>query len=405
MNASMNGSMNGSMSAGREDARALGPTSAPRRVLVAMSGGVDSSVAAFLLGQQGFSCTGATMRLFDEETTAAAFGLGEGPAVERSCCSLADVEDARAVCARLGIPHYTLNFTREFTRCVVEPFVEAYQRGETPNPCIDCNRFLKFEHLLARALSLGFDFVATGHYARIVADGATGGQAEGEGAFRLLRGIDQNKDQSYVLYALTQAQLAHTLFPLGELTKTQVRECASKLGLATAEKPESQDICFVAEGDYRSFIRRYTEREPEPGPIVDARGQHVGTHGGLSGFTIGQRRGIGVAAGRPLYVRHIDVATNTLVVGDETELLARRALLREVNIIAGRPLAEPLRVSAKHRYRSVPHMATVTQTGVDTCELVFDEPEKALTPGQALVFYQGDELIGGGTIMSGDGHS
>jgi tRNA-specific 2-thiouridylase len=357
-----------------------------------MSGGVDSSVAAYLLTQQGYDCTGATMRLFDDEMA--------GVVLESGCCSLADVEDARAVCTKLGIPHYTLNFADEFTERVIEPFVSAYQRGETPNPCIDCNRYLKFEHLLARALTLGYDYVATGHYVRI--GGASPGLAplgRNQPLYHLLRGVDPSKDQSYVLYSLTQQQLAHTLFPLGELTKQQVREIAGELGLVTAEKPESQDICFVPEGNYRNFIERHTGAAFEAGPIVNTSGQRIGTHDGLAGFTVGQRKGIGVAVGHPLFVVRIDVANNTLVVGEESELTSGRVLLRDVNIISGEPLGAPLQITAKHRYRSTEQPATLTQTGSDTAEVVFDQPEKAVTPGQALVFYQGDEVLGGGTII------
>ncbi|MDR1422172.1 MAG: tRNA 2-thiouridine(34) synthase MnmA [Coriobacteriales bacterium] len=369
-----------------------------------MSGGVDSSVAAHLLIEAGYDCTGATMRLIDDDLA----GQAGERAPESGCCSLADVEDARAVCARLGIPHYTLNFAAEFTRRVIEPFVSAYQRGETPNPCIDCNRFLKFEHLLARALTLGYDYIATGHYARI-RRGAQGRQepqerqespGRQEEKYHLLRGVDSNKDQSYVLYALTQAQLAHTLLPLGDLTKAEVRSIATRLGLQTAEKPESQDICFVSEGDYRSFIGRFTKQAACPGPIVDNVGQRIGMHQGLAAYTVGQRKGLGVAMGHPLYVQRIDVANNTLVVGGAEGLYAQGACIRDMNMIVYEHIDEPLRVTAKHRYRGLEQAAQLSLLVGGRAEVLFDELQKAITPGQALVCYQGDEVVGGGVITT-----
>jgi tRNA-specific 2-thiouridylase len=348
-----------------------------------MSGGVDSSVAASLLHEAGYDCAGATMRLIDDALIGSE---GEG-----GCCSLADVEDARAVCVRLGIPHYAFNFTEDFAAQVVERFVSAYEHGATPNPCIDCNRFLKFERLLERAHQTGFDYVATGHYVRTERQGATG-------RYLLKRGIDPEKDQSYVLYAMTQGQLAHTLFPLGGLTKRQVRDRARAGGLATAEKRESQDICFVPDGAYGAFIRRHTGRSYAQGPLVDEQGRQLGTHQGVIDFTVGQRKGIGVAAAHPLYVREIDPVRNRVVICPEQGLYARTAVVSDLNLIPFDALDGPLRVSAKHRYRQSNRPAVVRQVDDDTLRIDFDEPQKAMAKGQALVLYDGDYVIGGGTI-------
>ena len=270
------------------------------RALIALSGGVDSSVAAYLSVQAGYECTGSTMRLFDNEDI--------GIAAESTCCSLADIEDARAVCNLLEIPYYVFNFTDTFAEQVIDRFIKAYERGWTPNPCIDCNRFLKFERLLARAHETGFEYVVTGHYARREYD-------KGSGRYLLKRGLDQNKDQSYVLYAITQEQLAHTLLPLGEMTKEQVRELAHQQGFPNADKSESQDICFVPDRDYGAFIRRYTGRNYEAGDILDVGGERIGSHEGIIDFTVGQRKGIGIAVGLPLYVTDIIPGTATVVVG------------------------------------------------------------------------------------------
>jgi tRNA-specific 2-thiouridylase len=388
------------------------------RALIAMSGGVDSSVAAFLTQQAGYDCTGATMRLFNDEdsagghegaagrmsaraaadgratartaealtTAAAAAGYNEG-----GCCSLADVEDARAVCNRLGIPFYVFNFTDSFAEQVIDRFIAAYEQGRTPNPCIDCNRFLKFERLLERARQTNFDHVVTGHYARRSHDEQTG-------RYLLRRGIDRDKDQSYVLYAMTQEQLARTLLPLGELNKAQARAIAREQGLITADKRESQDICFVPNGDYGAFIRRYTGRVFADGEIVNACGERLGTHSGIIGFTIGQRKGIGIASAQPLYVSGIDAVAQRVIVGKEDELYRRRVLVHDINLIAYEHIVHPLEATAKHRYRTADAAVTVTQLDDDTLEVVFDEPQKAVAPGQALVVYKGDLVVGGGTI-------
>ena len=326
--------------------------------MMAMSGGVDSSVAALLLSEAGYGVTGATMKLFGADVVA--------PDCDSSCCSADDVEDARAVCRRLGVPHYTFNFGELFGEAVIDRFCGAYLGGTTPNPCIDCNRFLKFDALQRRRRELGLGFVATGHYARRAWDARTG-------RWRLLRARDAAKDQSYVLYHLTQDALAHMLFPLGELTKPEVRELARAHGFATAEKPESQDI-------------------------VSREGKVLGEHKGLIHYTVGQRKGIGVAAPEPLYVFAKDAAANRLVVGTAAEVQVREVTARDVNLIAVERIEAPRAVTAKTHYRQRPVAATVEQTGDDELRVVFDEPQRAAAPGQAAVLYDGDVVVGGGTI-------
>ncbi|MCL1846865.1 MAG: tRNA 2-thiouridine(34) synthase MnmA [Coriobacteriia bacterium] len=344
-------------------------------VLIALSGGVDSSVAAYLTVQAGHTCTGATMRLYDGDDNASASAI----------------TDARAICDHLQIPHEVLDLTATFTQQVIAPFIAAYERGWTPNPCIACNRHLKFACLLAHAQETGFNYVATGHYARIDYDKDTGHHL-------LKRALDRSKDQSYVLYTLTQEQLAHTLFPLGGLTKEQVRELASAQGLPTADKGESQDICFIPNHDYGAFIRRTTGREYPPGDIVDTQGRRLGTHQGIIGFTIGQRKGIGIAAAQPLYVKEIDPQTATVVVGTEADLYGKVATVEDINLIVSGSFEGAIRATAKHRYRSPEQPVTVTQLEEDRLEVVFDEPQKAITKGQALILYDGDLVLGGGTI-------
>ena len=352
------------------------------RALIAMSGGVDSSVAAYLMKQRGFDCIGVTMKLFSNEEI--------GCSRAKTCCSLEDVEDARSVAYRLGIPYYVFNFTEDFGRQVIDRFVAAYENGATPNPCIDCNRYLKFERLYRRAAELGCDRVATGHYARIEKQGDR---------YLLKKASDESKDQSYVLYAMTQEQLAHTAFPCGALSKTQTRQIAEEQGFLNAEKPDSQDICFVPDGDYAAFIRRYTGKSYPDGPFVTTRGEIIGRHRGIIHYTVGQRKGLGVSSDRPLYVQSIDAAKNTVVLGENRELFGTELNAVNFNWIAFETPPDVLRAKAKIRYRHQEQWATVEVTGKNTVHLVFDAPQRAVTRGQAVVLYDGDTVLGGGEII------
>lgn len=369
--------------------RGTAAASGAASVMAAMSGGVDSSVCALLLQQAGYDVRGATMVLRGGEVLGDA-GKGEGS----TCGSARDVEDARAVCRRLDIPHDAFDLRDRFDAAVIRPFCDAYLGGRTPNPCIDCNRFLKFEALQQRRRAMGLDYVATGHYARRRWDAATE-------RWRLLRASDPAKDQSYVLYHLTQDTLAHMLFPLGELTKDEVREMARAHGFVTAEKPESQDICFVPDGDYAGFIagRCGADTAFSPGEIVDREGRVLGEHAGLIRYTIGQRKGIGVAAREPLYVLGKDAFANQLIVGFKDELLSSGVVACDVNLISGGVLEGPREVQVKTHYRQRPVPAVAEQTGPDELTVTFDEPQRAAAPGQAAVLYEGDIVLGGGTIV------
>ncbi len=349
------------------------------RVVVAMSGGVDSAVAAGLLARRGYDVIGITMRLWTREDPAALRS-------QRRCCSVEDTDDARAAADALGIPHYVLNMEREFGARVVDYFVDEYARGRTPNPCLACNQHVKFDALLARAEALGADYLATGHYARI---------ERSDGRYRLLRAVDAEKDQSYVLYTLGQRELARTLFPVGDYTKAEVRALARELGLPVAAKPESADICFIPDGDYRAFLS--SRLALTPGPIVDETGAVVGQHQGVAAYTIGQRKGLGVALGAPRYVTEIDPARNVVVVGPEEDLLATRALVEDVHWVSGEAPSAPVRLDVKIRYRTEPAAALVVPCE-GGAEVRFERPQRAVTPGQAAVFYDGDEVIGGGII-------
>lgn len=352
------------------------------KALIAMSGGVDSSVAAYLTQRAGFECIGATMKLCTSAL------LGEQ---ESSCCSLDDVEDARSVAYRLEMRFYVFNATEDFREKVVEKFVRSYEQGLTPNPCIDCNRHLKFENLLNKALALGYDYVVTGHYARIRRDGQTG-------RYLLCKAADPGKDQSYFLACLDQDQLSHIRFPLGELTKAQVREIAEEQGFLNARKRDSQDICFIPDGDYMAFLERYTGKHYPAGDFLDLDGKTVGTHRGAVAYTLGQRKGLGLAMGAPVYVCGKDMAANTVTVGPNGALFRRTLRADNWNWFPFPALTGPLRVKAKARSRMTEQPATVYPEENGFARVEFDEPQRAMTPGQAVVLYDGDTVIGGGTI-------
>ena len=351
-------------------------------VLVAMSGGVDSSLAAALLVEQGYAVSGVTMLLGGGED-----GVAPAPT---SCCSWEAAAGACQVCRGLGIPHEVLDLRADFAASVVDEFIREYAGGRTPNPCLACNRAIKFGVLLERARAWGFDFLATGHYARVVAGPA--------GRYRLLRGRDRRKDQGYVLYMLGPKELAQTLLPLGELTKAQVRAEAARRGLPTAGRPESQEICFLPDADYRRFVAQRCPESVRPGPIRDREGRLLGTHRGLPYYTVGQRQGLGGGRPAPLFVLALDVAANTLIVGPEEALLRTALEARQVTFVAGEWPAAPLRVEAQVRYRAPAAPATLEPLAGQTIRLTFEAPQRAITPGQAVVFYQGEEVLGGGTI-------
>lgn len=354
-----------------------------KKALVAMSGGVDSSVAAYLMKKQGYESVGVTMKLYDNEEV--------GISKEKSCCTLSDVEDARDVARTLKIPYYVFNFKDEFDKKVVKRFVNTYLEGGTPNPCIDCNRFLKFEGLMRRMYELGYDYVVTGHYARIEFD-------EQSGRYLLKKALDETKDQSYVLYSLNQQQLAHTLFPLGEYRKTKIREIAEENGFINARKHDSQDICFVPDGDYASFIDDYLGSNSKPGNFVRKDGTVIGQHKGIIRYTVGQRRGLGIAYSEPLYVIGKNLEKNEVIVGVVSELYRKELDANDINLISVERIEGELRCKAKIRYRHKEEWATVTQDG-DRLHVVFDEPQRGITSGQALVLYDGDIVVGGGTIL------
>ncbi len=358
------------------------------RVLVAMSGWVDSSAAALLLQQAGYETWGVTLKMFCED------GPGSGEEDDtKACCSLESVEAARSVANRLSMPFYVFNFSQDFRREVIGRFIRAYQQGETPNPCIDCNRYVKLGKLFRRAQELDCGHVATGHYARVEFCQETG-------RWLLKKGLDPQKDQSYVLYALTQSQLSRLLLPLGALSKPQVRELARQAGFVNAGQPESQDICFVPDGDYAGFIQRVTGQPSQPGDFVGTAGQVYGRHKGIIHYTVGQRKGLGLSFPQPMYVCGIDPQENQVVLGRQEELFSDRLTAQGLNLIAVKDIQRPLRVKAKVRYRHQEQDATAVQTGEDQLEVRFDQPQRAITKGQAVVLYDGDTVVGGGTITA-----
>lgn len=352
-----------------------------KKALIAMSGGVDSSLAAKIMMDRGYDCIGCTMKLYHNEDV--------GIERSRTCCSLDDVEDARSVAYNLGMPFYVFNFTDDFRDIVIRKFIESYENGITPNPCIDCNRYMKFEKLYERAKTLGCDYIVTGHYAKI---------EETDGKFILRKAEDETKDQSYVLYSMTQEQLAHTKFPLGGMRKTEVRAIAEQSGFVNADKPDSQDICFVPMGDYASVIELQTGNKPVPGNFVDKQGKILGKHKGVIHYTIGQRKGLGIAFSEPLYVCKICPESGDVVLGRNEDLFSSEVNVKDFNWISGCAPTGEFRCKVKIRYRQPEQWAAVTPEGEDAVRIIFDEPQRAVTPGQSAVLYDGDIVLGGGTI-------
>ena len=359
---------------------------AGKKVVVGMSGGVDSSVAAYLLKQQGYDVIGVTMQIWQKEDEDTASENG-------GCCGLSAVEDAARVARRLEIPHYVMNFRKEFQDKVISYFMEEYLSGRTPNPCIACNRYVKWESLLQRSLQIGAEYIATGHYARVA--------QLPNGRYALQRSATAAKDQTYALYSLTQEQLAHTLMPVGDYEKSRIREIADEIGLAVAHKPDSMEICFVPDQDYAGFIRENSGREMPEGNFVTADGTVIGRHRGITHYTVGQRKGLNLAMGHPVFVTEIRPETNEVVIGENEDVFTDRLRCSGLNFMSIPDLDGEMQITAKIRYNHRGAKAVLRRTGADEAEVVFEEPVRAVTPGQAVVFYDGDYVLGGGTIQRG----
>ncbi len=358
-----------------------------KKVMVGMSGGVDSSVSAMILKNSGYEVMGVTLKLFSDDDIA-----GESNKDScKTCCSLDDVLDARQIARKLGFEHVVFNFKDDFREKVMCHFADSYIRGRTPNPCIECNRHMKFDKMLRRADELGYDYIATGHYAVIEFD-------KKSGRYLLKKPKDLSKDQTYVLYMLTQEQLARTIFPLGNLEKPQVRELAESAGFVNSQKPDSQDICFVPDGNYSEFIKKFTGADVPCGDFVNMQGEKIGTHSGIINYTIGQRKHLGIALGYPAYVVKKDVEKNTVTIGMESDLYTKSLTATDVNLISVSEIEKPLRVSARTRYNQTEQPALLSYMGEGRYLVEFDRPQRAVTSGQAVVFYDGDTVVGGGTI-------
>lgn len=353
-----------------------------KKVMIGMSGGVDSSVAAYLLKKQGYEVIGVTMKLWQDDDN----NLLE---LEGGCCSLSAVEDARKVCDKLDIPFYVLNFSDVFKEKVINPFIDEYLNGRTPNPCILCNKHIKFEDFFSKARQIGCDYVATGHYAKIEFKGDR---------YLLKKSITDKKDQTYALYNLTQEQLKHTLLPIGEYEKERVREIAKEIGIEVHNKPDSQEICFVKDNDYAGYVKKHSKKRIEEGYFVDTKGNVLGKHKGIIHYTIGQRKGLGIAFGKPMFVVDIDPVKNMVVLGNNEDIFKKSLIAKDVNLISIDNIDKPLRVTAKHRYSARPSLATVYKIDNNNIKIEFDEPQRAITKGQSVVMYDGDTVVGGGII-------